>query len=145
MACSPFVRPNSGNPVSSQLRIQHASLLRTMHSSARGSVRHPVRRPFSSRSEAEEAFDGITYDKGAAVLRMIEAWLGPDVFRRGVQRYVSQNAWKTATARDLFEALAERKLRFAVDGLKEREERPLVAPAAPMAPLRVVRAGGRSA
>jgi alanyl aminopeptidase len=64
-----------------------------------------VREPVRSRSEAEEAFDGITYDKGAAVLRMIESWLGPDVFRRGVQRYLQQNAWKTATSHDLFEAL----------------------------------------
>jgi alanyl aminopeptidase len=64
-----------------------------------------VREPVRSRSEAEEAFDGITYDKGAAVLRMIESWLGPDVFRRGVQRYLHENAWKTATAHDLFDAL----------------------------------------
>ena len=54
-----------------------------------------------------------------------------------------------AVARNLFEALAERKLRFAVDGLKEREERPAVVAHSegerPSAPLRVVRAGARSA
>ncbi len=64
-----------------------------------------VRGPVRSTSEAEEAFDGITYDKGAAVLRMLESWLGPDTFRRGVQRYVREHAWKNARAEDLFEAL----------------------------------------
>jgi aminopeptidase N len=64
-----------------------------------------VREPVRSTSEAMEAFDGLTYDKGAAVLRMIEAWLGPDTFRRGVQRYIKDNAWKNARANDLFGAL----------------------------------------
>jgi aminopeptidase N len=64
-----------------------------------------VREPVRSTSDAQEAFDGITYQKGAAVLRMIEAWLGPEVFRRGVQRYLRENAWKNATAADLFKAL----------------------------------------
>jgi alanyl aminopeptidase len=64
-----------------------------------------IREPVHSTSEAEEAFDGITYDKGAAVLRMIEGWLGPDVFRRGVQRYLHENAWKNARSDDLFRAL----------------------------------------
>ena len=64
-----------------------------------------VREPVHSSSEAMESFDGLTYDKGAAVLRMIESWLGPDTFRRGVQRYIHDHAWKNARAGDLFEAL----------------------------------------
>jgi len=64
-----------------------------------------VREPVRTSSDAMEAFDGLTYDKGAAVLRMIEAWLGPDIFRRGVQRYIHENAWKNARADDLFKAL----------------------------------------
>jgi alanyl aminopeptidase len=64
-----------------------------------------VRQPVRSVSEADEAFDTLTYDKGAAVLRMIERWMGPDTFRRGVQRYLRENAWKTAQAGDLFHAL----------------------------------------
>jgi len=47
--------------------------------------------------------------------------------------------WAARRKGDLFEALAERKLRFAVDGLKEREEHPEAVTPAP-APLRVVRA-----
>jgi aminopeptidase N len=64
-----------------------------------------VREPVHSTAEAREAFDGITYDKGAAVLRMIESWLGPDTFRRGIQHYLEENAWKTARADDLFKAI----------------------------------------
>jgi alanyl aminopeptidase len=64
-----------------------------------------VRQPVRTSGEAMEAFDGLTYEKGAAVLRMIEAWLGADTFRRGVQRYLRENAWKNARADDLFKAL----------------------------------------
>ncbi|MDP3274350.1 MAG: M1 family metallopeptidase [Deltaproteobacteria bacterium] len=65
-----------------------------------------VRQPVRSTSEAEEAFDGITYVKGASFLRMIEASLGEEPFRRGVQRYMQAHAWQNATAQDLFTALS---------------------------------------
>jgi aminopeptidase N len=64
-----------------------------------------VRQPVRSRSDAMEAFDGVTYEKGAAVLRMLEGWLGTETFRRGVQQYLRKNAWKNARADDLFDAL----------------------------------------
>jgi len=64
-----------------------------------------VRQPVRSRSDAMEAFDGMTYEKGAAVLRMLEGWLGADTFRRGVGQYLRKNAWKNARADDLFQAL----------------------------------------
>jgi len=66
-----------------------------------------VRQPVRSTGEAEEAFDGLTYDKGAAVLGMIEHEIGPDVFQRGVEAFLRANAWRTATADDLFRALDE--------------------------------------
>jgi hypothetical protein len=64
-----------------------------------------VREPVRSAGEASEAFDGLTYDKGAAVLRMLEGWLGPGTFRHAVQYYIHENAWKNASADDLFKAL----------------------------------------
>jgi aminopeptidase N len=64
-----------------------------------------VREPVHSNAEAKEAFDGITYDKGAAVLRMLESYVGADTFRRGIQHYLQENAWKTARADDLFKAV----------------------------------------
>ncbi|MEQ9322506.1 MAG: M1 family aminopeptidase, partial [Polyangiaceae bacterium] len=65
-----------------------------------------VRQPVAHTYEAEEAFDGITYIKGAAVLRMIHRWLGDAAFRDGVQRYLTRHAWSNATASDLFMALS---------------------------------------
>ncbi len=65
-----------------------------------------VRQPVRSTGEAMESFDGMTYTKAAAVLRMLEQWVGPDVFRRGVQRYLVANAYKNAGAQDLFDAVA---------------------------------------
>ncbi|HEX4445365.1 MAG TPA: M1 family metallopeptidase, partial [Polyangiaceae bacterium] len=92
-------RPSFGATLGQIAGVEHV-----MDSDALRSAR-AVREPVRSTSDAMEAFDGITYQKGAAVLRMIEGWLGPDVFRRGVQRYVHENAWKNAGAEDLFKAL----------------------------------------
>jgi alanyl aminopeptidase len=66
-----------------------------------------VRQPVRSTSEAEEAFDGITYVKGASVLRMLESYLGEDVFRTGVRAYVRSHAWSNATAQDFLGALQQ--------------------------------------
>jgi aminopeptidase N len=92
-------KPNFGATIAQIAGIEHV-----MDTDAMKSAR-AVREPVRSTSEAMEAFDGITYQKGAAILRMIEGWLGPDVFQRGVQRYVHENAWKNASADDLFNAL----------------------------------------
>ena len=64
-----------------------------------------VRELSAADADAEEAFDDITYDKGAAVLGMLEAWLGPDAFRSGVRAYLAANEWKNASAADLFASL----------------------------------------
>ncbi len=83
---------------------QVAGVGHVMDADALASAR-AVRAPVRTNEEAKAAFDGLTYDKGAAVLRMIEGWLGPGTFRRGVQKYVHDNAWKGASADDLFRAL----------------------------------------
>ncbi len=64
-----------------------------------------IRQPVSSIGQAMEAFDGITYQKGAAVLRMIEHHVGEDAFQRGVHAYLEKNAWGNATADDLLAAV----------------------------------------
>jgi aminopeptidase N len=92
-------KPSFGATIEQISGVQHV-----MDTDALRSAR-AVREPVRTSSDAMEIFDGLTYEKGAAVLRMIEAWLGPDTFRRGVQRYVRENAWKNARADDLFKAL----------------------------------------
>lgn len=64
-----------------------------------------VRQPVSSTSEAEEAFDGLTYTKGGAILGMLEAWLGEATFQKGVRAYIQGHANGNATGADLFAAL----------------------------------------
>jgi len=54
-----------------------------------------------------EAFDLITYEKGGAVLRMIEAWLGEGPFRDGIRRYMRRFGQGNAVADDLWVALDE--------------------------------------
>jgi aminopeptidase N len=48
---------------------------------------------------------GVAYEKGKAVLGMFETFLGPETFRRGVQGYLREHAWGSATAGDLWRAL----------------------------------------
>ncbi len=79
---------------------------RVMNEDALSTARR-IRNPVRSTSEALEAFDGVTYSKGRAVLAMTEAWLGEEAFRDGVRRYLSRHAWGSATADDLYAALAE--------------------------------------
>ncbi len=57
--------------------------------------------------DAEAMFDVLTYEKGGAVLRMLEQYLGPTVFRDGVQRYLADHQFATAETSDLWRALGE--------------------------------------
>jgi puromycin-sensitive aminopeptidase len=68
---------------------------------------HPIYAPVRSVAEATENFDVITYEKGAAVVRMIEHYLGASTFRAGVRRYMRRHREGNATAADLWRALEE--------------------------------------
>ncbi len=64
-----------------------------------------IRTPIRTGGDIYNAFDGITYVKGRAVLTMLEAWLGKQTFRRGVRAYMDDNAHGVATTTHLMEAL----------------------------------------
>ncbi len=64
-----------------------------------------IRQPILSESDIANAFDNITYMKGAAVLRMFENYIGPEVFRHGVQAYIKAHADKNATTDDFLAAI----------------------------------------
>jgi len=55
-----------------------------------------------SEDRVFDVFDGITYTKGGAVLSMLEGWLGPEVFRKGLSAYMKQRQFSNATAADLW-------------------------------------------
>ncbi len=64
-----------------------------------------IRQPIRSRDDISNAFDGITYSKGASVLAMLEAFVGPERFRDGIRRYLRAHASANATSADFVEAL----------------------------------------
>jgi alanyl aminopeptidase len=57
-----------------------------------------VRQAIESNDDIQNAFDTITYQKGAAVIAMFERSMGPETFRRGVQAYLKRFAHRTATS-----------------------------------------------
>ncbi|HSP77551.1 MAG TPA: M1 family metallopeptidase, partial [Myxococcaceae bacterium] len=68
---------------------------------------HPIHGEVHNASEAGESFDAITYEKGGAVLRMIEGFLGEESFREGMRQYMRTHARANAVADDLWRALAK--------------------------------------
>lgn len=67
---------------------------------------HPLQQPIADESEAESAFDEITYHKGEAFVRMLEGYLGEEVFRDGLRLYMRRHAFGSATTADLWHALS---------------------------------------
>ena len=65
----------------------------------------PIEFPVVSPDEAEAMFDILTYEKGAAVLRMLEQWLGPEGFQAGIRRYLEQHSYANTRTADLWDAL----------------------------------------
>ncbi len=68
---------------------------------------HAISMEVRNVDEASERFDAITYNKGQAVLRMIETFLGEDTFRSGVRIYLERHRESNATADDFWHALDE--------------------------------------
>ncbi len=66
---------------------------------------HPIVADISDLEDVEVNFDGITYAKGASVLRQLVAWVGQDAFTEGVRSYFRAHAWGNTTLRDLLSEL----------------------------------------
>src|SRR5882724_272425 len=67
----------------------------------------PIQQAAETPAQIQELFDGIAYGKTAAVLRMLEAYIGPESFRTGVTVYLKQHAYGNATATDFWTTLAK--------------------------------------
>jgi aminopeptidase N len=68
---------------------------------------HPVAADIPDIEAVEVNFDGITYAKGAAVLKQLVAFVGRDNFLAGVRAYFAEHAWANATLTDLLGALEQ--------------------------------------
>ncbi len=63
--------------------------------------------PVASPEDARAMFDVLTYEKGCAILRMLELYVGEDVFRRGCRIYMNRHAYANTETSDLWKALDE--------------------------------------
>jgi aminopeptidase N len=81
----------------------------TITSQGVDSLQHtrPIQQAAETPEQIQELFDGIAYGKSAAVLRMLEAYIGPERFRAGVNQYLKQHAYGNATATDFWNTLAK--------------------------------------
>jgi puromycin-sensitive aminopeptidase len=62
----------------------------------------PIRAKAETPAEIQSLFDGIAYGKAASVLRMVEAYLRPETFRKGANAYLQKHAYGNATAEDFW-------------------------------------------
>jgi len=63
---------------------------------------HPVVQEVNTADQAQQAFDPITYDKGAAIITMINGYVGRERFREGVRRYMRAHAYGNTVDADLW-------------------------------------------
>ena len=68
---------------------------------------HPIAADIPDIHAVEVNFDGITYAKGASVVKQLVAYVGRENFLAGVRRYFAAHAWGNATLADLLAALEE--------------------------------------
>ncbi|MFD2421397.1 aminopeptidase N [Amycolatopsis pigmentata] len=66
---------------------------------------HPIAADIVDLQAVEVNFDGITYAKGASVLKQLVAYVGLDNFLAGLRVYFGKHAWGNATLADLLAAL----------------------------------------
>jgi puromycin-sensitive aminopeptidase len=66
---------------------------------------HPIEAEVKDPSEIRELFDAISYSKGGSILRMLEEFLGEEVFRAGLREYIAKNQYSNAETKDLWESL----------------------------------------
>ena len=66
---------------------------------------HPIFAEINDLQDVEVNFDGITYAKGASVLRQLVAWVGPEEFMAGVREYFRKHAWQNTELSDLMAEL----------------------------------------
>ena len=67
----------------------------------------PIHQAAETPAQIQELFDGIAYGKAAAVLRMLESYLGENTFRAGINNYLKQHEYANATAEDFWGAQAQ--------------------------------------
>ncbi len=68
---------------------------------------HPIEAEIKHPDEINELFDAISYSKGAAIIRMLEQFLGEETFRQGLVHYLSRHQYGNARTEDLWASLEQ--------------------------------------
>ncbi|KAI4380853.1 hypothetical protein MLD38_006993 [Melastoma candidum] len=69
---------------------------------------HPIEVDINHAREIDEIFDAISYRKGASVIRMLQSYLGAEVFQKSLAAYIKKHACSNAKTEDLWAALEEK-------------------------------------
>ena len=90
----------------------------------------PIRISVETPDEINEVFDGIAYEKTAGVLRMLEAFVGADAFRKGIASYLKTYAYSNAAGEDFWREMTRvtgRPIDRIMEGYVEQAGAPVVA------------------
>ncbi len=101
MSCVDAFRPNWDRWVT--FGLTRSGAMTTDELSSTRPIEFPVVRP----EEAQGMFDVLTYEKGAGVLRMLECYLGSEVFLSGIKKYLNDHLYSNAETTDLWDAIEE--------------------------------------
>jgi len=80
--------------------------LGAMSSDSKSNTRR-IAQPIETNGDIENAFDGITYQKGGGVLSMFEQYYGIENFRKGIKLHLERHAFGGATAEDFLKSIAD--------------------------------------
>jgi alanyl aminopeptidase len=101
-----------------------------------------IRQPITGNGDIETAFDGITYQKGAAVLGMFEGYVGESTFQKGMRAYIQDHKFGNATAEDLIDSIA--KAADKGEDFKQAFKSFLNQPGVPYVQTKLAQEGGKT-
>ncbi|MBV9934519.1 MAG: M1 family metallopeptidase [Actinobacteria bacterium] len=101
LACVDAFRPEWDRWVAFGIERNGAFAIDALHST------RPVEFPVGPPEEAETMFDVLTYQKGSAVLRMLERYLGAEPFRQGIVNYLAKHSYGNTETTDLWDDIEE--------------------------------------
>jgi aminopeptidase N len=104
------------------------------------SSNHPIVTHIRTASEADSAFDAISYSKGESIVSMLEAYAGEERWRDGVRRYMAAHAYGNAVTADLWRAQEE----AGVAGIARVADSFTRQPGVPLVSARQTCAGGQT-
>jgi len=99
--CTDAFRPQWGRWITFGIEREAAMAVDAMHST------RAIEFEVISPNDARGMFDVLTYQKGGSVLRMLEQYLGEEIFRDGIRRYLTKHAYANTVTADLWAALSE--------------------------------------